>query len=63
MQPHRICTSDGVALHVEQNGNGSPVLFVPGWSLPSGVFVWREGEDPQMFFDPRKPANFTISAR
>ena len=35
----RIIEVNGVSLHVEDNGNGTPVLLLHGW--PDSAYVWR----------------------
>jgi len=36
-------TSDGIALHFVEAGRGTPLVFVPGWSMPGTV--WRRQLD------------------
>jgi Linalool dehydratase/isomerase len=49
--------------HSYQVRRGNELLGELTLGAASDHFVWNEGEDPQILFDPRKPANFTISAR
>jgi microsomal epoxide hydrolase len=35
-----ITTPDGVNIHYLEAGTGSPILFVPGWTMPA--WIWEQ---------------------
>lgn len=38
-QSERFTTSDGIELHYVDAGSGSPIVFVPGWTMPG--WIWE----------------------
>jgi microsomal epoxide hydrolase len=36
-------TSDGVRIHYVESGNGRPIVFIPGWTMPA--WIWQKQID------------------
>src|SRR3954447_24213247 len=36
-------TSDGIRIHYLQTGSGRPIVFIPGWTMPS--WIWQKQID------------------
>jgi len=36
-------TSDGISIHYVEAGNGRPIVFVPGWTMPA--WIWQKQID------------------
>jgi microsomal epoxide hydrolase len=36
-------TSDGVSIHYLESGSGRPIVFIPGWTMPS--WIWQKQID------------------
>lgn len=58
-------TSDGVKLHYTVSGEGPPMVFVPGWTMPAWVFApqieYFSGTHRVIAFDPRSQGESAIA--
>ena len=55
----------GVELYYEDHGAGSPLVFVPGWTFTTEVFVHQveyfSGTHRVVSFDPRSQGRSTLT--
>ena len=52
-------TSDGVRIHYLEAGNGKPIVFIPGWTMPAWIWEKQIAEFSKKYHviavDPRSP--------
>ncbi|MDH4134744.1 MAG: alpha/beta hydrolase, partial [Gammaproteobacteria bacterium] len=58
-------TSDGVKLHYTVTGEGPPMVFVPGWTMPAWIFAsqieYFSDTHRVIAFDPRSQGESAIA--
>ncbi len=58
-------TSDGVKLHYTVNGEGAPMVLVPGWTMPAWIFApqieYFSASHRVIAFDPRSQGESAVA--